>query len=76
MCRSRKALAEPNGKLAGGGGPLESSWLAQAGILDRNVKQLLRRIVVRKAAAGHYFPQTLTTGLQVRAEQVALRLAD
>src|SRR6266516_149415 len=51
-CRSRKAFAKLNGKLAHGGRPFDSSPPAQAGILDREIQQLQRRIVGGKAAAG------------------------
>src|SRR5438034_7109429 len=51
-CRSRKAFAKLNGKLAHGGRPFDSAPPAHAGILDREVQELQRRIVVGKAAAG------------------------
>src|SRR5262245_57425293 len=46
--RPRKTGAELDGKLAHGGGPIDRSPPAQAGILDREVEQLQRRIVVRE----------------------------
>ena len=47
-----KAVTELNGKLAHGGGPFNSPPPSQAGILDGEIKQLQRRVVVGKAAAG------------------------
>src|SRR5437773_11832335 len=50
--RSRKTRAELNGELAHGGSPLDASPPPQSGVLDGEIKQLQRRVVVWKAAAG------------------------
>src|SRR2546429_8755009 len=51
-CRSRKTRAELNGELAHGSGPLDASPPPQAGILDGEIKQLQRRVIVGKTATG------------------------
>src|SRR5947199_8607367 len=50
--RSRKTRAELNGELAHDGSPLDASPPPQSGVLDGEIKQLQRRVVVWKAAAG------------------------
>jgi hypothetical protein len=51
-CCPRKALVELDRELAHGGRPFNAAPPAQAGVLDGEVKQLERRIVVGETAAG------------------------
>ena len=52
ILESHPTRAELDGKLTHGGGPLNPSAPAHAGIFNGEVKQLERRIVVAEAAAG------------------------